>query len=121
MVSTVSTHIDRHIFDTCTKNVEFSNLHQLYVFISCNDLNSGPSKQTPSSRHRLYDCMFGEKRKTRFKVTYIPVQVITKKIFNTHRKKVMQAVIIRQRKTIRRKDGSFVYFEVTQYNLSLTN
>ena len=28
------------------------------------------------------------------------------------RKKVMPAVVIRQRKTFRRKDGQFIYFEV---------
>ena len=31
------------------------------------------------------------------------------------RKKVMPAVVIRQRKTFRRKDGQFIYFEVNTY------
>ena len=30
------------------------------------------------------------------------------------RKKVMPAVVIRQRKTFRRKDGQFIYFEVSR-------
>ena len=32
------------------------------------------------------------------------------------RKKVMPAVVIRQRKTFRRKDGQFIYFEVSRTN-----
>ena len=38
------------------------------------------------------------------------------------RKKVMPAVMIRQRKTFRRKDGQFLYFEVIcVVNLSCNN
>ena len=42
------------------------------------------------------------------------------------RKKVMPAVVIRQRKTFRRKDGSFLYFEdnagvIVNNKVSLTN
>ena len=35
------------------------------------------------------------------------------------RKKVMPAVVIRQRKTFRRKDGQFIYFEVNNTELTI--